>query len=96
MLADFESNRELTELKADKSMSSPDQKHPLMTQVEASESSCMMRPEVMFTQPSTKQIMKITKCPHTNRKHYAKNMCSSCYRKYGRNTFAFKCQHTDR
>ena len=32
-----------------------------------------------------KQVMKVTKCPHTNRKHYAKNMCSSCYRKYGRN-----------
>jgi hypothetical protein len=32
-----------------------------------------------------KQVMKITKCPHVNRKHYAKNMCSSCYRKYGRN-----------
>ena len=32
-----------------------------------------------------KQVMKVTKCPHANRKHYAKNMCSSCYRKYGRN-----------
>ena len=29
--------------------------------------------------------MKITKCPHEDRKHYAKNMCSSCYRKFGRN-----------
>lgn len=40
--------------------------------------------------------MKITKCPHTNRKHYAKNMCSSCYRKFGRNQYATKCGHTDR
>lgn len=31
------------------------------------------------------QVMQVTKCPHTNRKHYAKNMCSSCYRKFGRN-----------
>ena len=30
-------------------------------------------------------VMTITKCPHTLRKHYAKNMCSSCYRKFGRN-----------
>jgi len=40
--------------------------------------------------------MKITKCAHVNRKHYAKNMCSSCYRKYGRNQQAWKCPHTDR
>jgi hypothetical protein len=40
--------------------------------------------------------MKITKCPHTNRKHYAKNMCSSCYRKFGRNQLAWNCEHHDR
>ena len=40
--------------------------------------------------------MEVTKCPHTDRKHYAKNMCSSCYRKYGRNQNATKCPHTDR
>ena len=40
--------------------------------------------------------MQITKCPHTHRKHYAKNMCSSCYRKYGRNQYASKCEHKDR
>lgn len=45
---------------------------------------------------SAKQVMKVTRCPHVHRKHYAKNMCSSCYRKYGRNQYAFKCQHTDR
>ena len=41
-------------------------------------------------------VMTITKCPHTLRKHYAKNMCSSCYRKFGRNQNAFNCEHTDR
>jgi hypothetical protein len=49
---------------------------------------------------STKQnvgnSMKITKCPHVHRKHYAKNMCSSCYRKFGRNQLAWNCEHTDR
>jgi hypothetical protein len=28
---------------------------------------------------------KITNCPHIFRKHYAKGMCASCYRKFGRN-----------
>jgi hypothetical protein len=40
--------------------------------------------------------MMVTKCPHTMRKHYAKNMCSSCYRKFGRNQNAWKCEHHDR
>lgn len=40
--------------------------------------------------------MTITKCPHTDRKHYAKNMCSTCYRKVGRNKNATKCPHKDR
>lgn len=40
--------------------------------------------------------MRITKCPHHTRKHYAKNMCSSCYRKFGRNEFAVNCPHNDR
>jgi len=39
--------------------------------------------EVEEKKPSN--AMKITRCPHVNRKHYAKNMCSSCYRKFGRN-----------
>eukprot|EP00356_Strombidium_inclinatum_P016227 CAMPEP_0170486954 /NCGR_PEP_ID=MMETSP0208-20121228/5847_1 /TAXON_ID=197538 /ORGANISM="Strombidium inclinatum, Strain S3" /LENGTH=295 /DNA_ID=CAMNT_0010761049 /DNA_START=496 /DNA_END=1383 /DNA_ORIENTATION=+ len=42
------------------------------------------------------KVMKVTKCPHTERKHYAKNMCSSCYRKYGRSQNATACEHTDR
>ena len=40
--------------------------------------------------------MKITKCPHTQRKHYAKNMCSSCYRKLGRNQLAWNCDHKEK
>jgi C4-type Zn-finger protein len=42
------------------------------------------------------KVMEITKCPHVHRKHYAKNMCSSCYRKYGRNQTAWACPHRDR
>lgn len=45
---------------------------------------------------NTYNSMKITKCPHVHRKHYAKNMCSSCYRKFGRNQLAWACEHTDK
>ena len=40
--------------------------------------------------------MNVFKCPHTERKHYAKNMCNNCYHKQGRNKKATKCPHRDR
>ena len=40
--------------------------------------------------------MNITKCPHTGRKHYAKNMCASCYRKNGRGQLTWNCKHAER
>lgn len=40
--------------------------------------------------------MNVFKCPHTKRKHYAKNMCNNCYHKQGRNKKATKCPHKDR
>ena len=40
--------------------------------------------------------MNVFKCPHTDRKHYAKNMCNNCYHKQGRNKKATKCPHKDR
>lgn len=40
--------------------------------------------------------MNVFKCPHTDRKHYAKNMCNNCYHKQGRNKKATKCPHRDR
>ena len=40
--------------------------------------------------------MLITACEHTNRKHYAKNMCASCYRKNGKAQPTTACEHTDR
>lgn len=38
---------------------------------------------------------EITKCPHKDRKHYAKNMCRNCYHSKGRLKKAWKCEHKD-
>jgi hypothetical protein len=38
----------------------------------------------------------VMSCPHTDRRHYAKNMCSTCYHIYGRSKYAWECPHTDR
>jgi hypothetical protein len=43
-----------------------------------------------------KETKKNTACPHPERKHYAKNMCSKCYHKSGRSKPSYACQHTDR
>ncbi|CAG9335724.1 unnamed protein product [Blepharisma stoltei] len=40
--------------------------------------------------------MKITACPHVNKRHYARNMCSTCYHRSGRQKQAWACQHKDR
>lgn len=37
----------------------------------------------------------ITNCRHTNRKHYAKGLCSTCYHKTGRTKLSWNCKHTD-
>ncbi len=47
-------------------------------------------------QDESRPTMKITKCPHTDRKHYAKNMCNNCYHKLGRKKMAWACAHTDK
>lgn len=36
------------------------------------------------------------KCPHKERKHYAKNMCINCYHRRGRTKKAWACPHNDR
>jgi hypothetical protein len=38
----------------------------------------------------------VTGCPHSERKHYAKNMCNGCYHKYGRKGTAWACEHSNR
>lgn len=46
---------------------------------------------------STKRKLKqVTACPHTLRRHYAKNMCNHCYHRKGRNKNAWDCQHLQR
>ena len=42
-----------------------------------------------------RRSFRLTKCPHKGAKHYAKNMCSSCYHSKGRSKRAWKCEHTD-
>jgi len=37
---------------------------------------------------------EIYKCPHTDRKHYAKNMCHNCYHRKGKTKMAYACGHT--
>ena len=39
---------------------------------------------------------RITRCPHTDQRHYAKNMCVRCYKKMGRTKAAWLCKHHDR
>ena len=39
---------------------------------------------------------QVSACPHTNRKHYAKNMCSVCYHRFGRRKLAWNCDHRTR
>jgi hypothetical protein len=42
-----------------------------------------------------RSTFRLTKCPHKGAKHYAKNMCSSCYHSKGRSKRAWKCEHID-
>ena len=39
---------------------------------------------------------QVTKCPHTDRSHYAKGMCNNCYHRHGREKRATKCPHSDK
>mmetsp|Transcript_48423 Transcript_48423/g.67287 ORF Transcript_48423/g.67287 Transcript_48423/m.67287 type:complete len:292 (+) Transcript_48423:20-895(+) len=43
-----------------------------------------------------RQRMTNTACPHKDKKHYAKNMCSACYHRRGRTKAPWKCQHLNR
>lgn len=50
----------------------------------------------IFQSEGKKKCKTVTACPHTSRKHYAKNMCNNCYHRLGRDKFAWKCEHSDR
>ena len=41
-----------------------------------------------------KSFKQITDCPHEDRKHYAKNMCYTCYHRQGREKKAWVCEHS--
>jgi len=45
---------------------------------------------------ASRKRMSVFRCPHSDRKHYAKNMCNNCYHKQGRNKLAWLCEHGDR
>ena len=51
-----------------------------------------------FNKPdyTKKNTNKITACPHTYRKHYAKNMCDNCYHIMGRSKKPWQCEHTNK
>lgn len=47
-------------------------------------------------QLETVPMSRVTACPHTDKKHYAKRMCINCYHKFGRTKLAWKCSHKSR
>lgn len=38
--------------------------------------------------------MKLNKCGHEDKSHYAKGMCNNCYHKYGRTKKPWNCSHS--
>jgi hypothetical protein len=50
----------------------------------------------LLKEKSSRPLKKITKCPHTEEKHYAKNMCNNCYHSKGRKKKPSKCSHGDK
>ena len=45
---------------------------------------------------SSRKTKVVTACEHTDRKHYAKGLCSTCYHKGGRTKLAWNCEHRDK
>ena len=50
----------------------------------------------IFPEDAKKKCKTVTACPHSARKHYAKNMCNNCYHRLGRDKTAWACEHHDR
>lgn len=46
--------------------------------------------------PGQRKRREIFKCPHTDKKHYAKNMCHNCYHRKGKTKMAHACGHPER
>ena len=51
-------------------------------------------PEAVDESKGERKRREIFKCPHTDRKHYAKNMCHNCYHRKGKTKMATVCGHT--
>lgn len=52
--------------------------------------------QIQTEKPANRKTKVVTKCEHTDRKHYAKGLCSSCYHKGGRTKKSWNCEHKDR
>lgn len=70
-----------------KTMFSHETKNANMPAMNSSSSKCSFAP---------RQKKINTACPHKDKKHYAKNMCSACYHRIGRTKMSWKCQHKSR
>mmetsp|Transcript_19567 Transcript_19567/g.35886 ORF Transcript_19567/g.35886 Transcript_19567/m.35886 type:complete len:128 (-) Transcript_19567:1372-1755(-) len=53
-------------------------------------------PVPIKTESQTFKTSRVSACPHTDKKHYAKKMCINCYHKFGRTKLAWKCSHKQR
>lgn len=60
--------------------------------------SCAVPPgyvKIQQNKSASRRTKVVTKCPHKERKHYAKGLCSTCYHKKGRTKLAWRCPHID-
>lgn len=52
--------------------------------------------QIQTEKSNSRKTKMVTNCEHTDRKHYAKGLCSSCYHKGGRTKKSWNCDHKDR
>ncbi len=52
--------------------------------------------QIQTEKANSRKTKVVTNCEHTERKHYAKGLCSSCYHKGGRTKKSWNCDHKDR
>ena len=53
-------------------------------------------PIVKVKKKRNRSKKSVTRCPHTNMRHYAKGMCNHCYHLYGRSSLATDCPHKEK
>ncbi|CAG9334856.1 unnamed protein product [Blepharisma stoltei] len=69
---------------------------PIIISSESTENPQEPEDPSLFHQPRESRCKSITACSHTDKKHYAKNMCNNCYHRFGRNKLAWACSHPER